>query len=92
MARGNGKNPLSHDVSQETLDTFDKICDEIGPPKYRVLEAAIEVFASLPRELQYALRGNNAADRKLCLDLIAGLLLPREQSPPSPSASRSKSR
>jgi hypothetical protein len=75
MATAKGKIPFSKDINENVFALFETICEELGPPKYRILEAAIEVFALLPREIKYALKANNEEDRKLCFDLIRGLEL-----------------
>ena len=73
MTAKNGKNSISHDVSDAYIQLFDDLYEKLGPPKYRILEAAIEVFATLPTSIQYALKSNNQKDRKLCLDLIRAI-------------------
>ena len=52
MTHKSGKIPLSHDIDEEVFRTFENVCEELGPPKYRILEASIEVFANLPKEVQ----------------------------------------
>ena len=73
MGTAKGKIPFSKDISEEVVAIFDDLYEMLGPPKYRILEAAIEVFAVLPREVQYALKSNNKEDRQLYFDLIRGL-------------------
>jgi len=68
-----GKISFSHKIEESFNECFEKLYQELGPPKYRILEACIEAFAYLPRDIQYRLRGLNAKDRDYCLDLIAHL-------------------
>ena len=71
---------LTNSLDTRVYDLLDQLTIDLGPPKNRILEAAIEVFALLPREIQYALKSNNAEDRQLCFDLIRGLELPLRRS------------
>ena len=64
---------INHDVSDDIYELFDKLCNDLGPPRYKVLEAAIEVFAALPKEAQYVLKSQDENDRKLILDLIRAM-------------------
>jgi hypothetical protein len=91
MATAKGKIPFSKDIGEDVFALFESICEELGPPKYRILEAAIEVFALLPREIKYALKSNNDEDRQLCFDLIRGLELQKRQSVRGPKAKFVKS-
>jgi len=91
MGTAKGKSPLGHDVENCIVELFTTTCEKLGPPKYRVLEVAIEVFAHLPRELQYALKGYDEADRKMVLDLIAGLSQQSIQSERGTKAKSAKS-
>lgn len=91
MATAKGKIPFSKDIAKEYADMFEATYKDLGGHKYRVLEAAIEVFSRLPREVQYALTGYNTGDRQLCFDLIDGLELPLKQSAPARKAKSAKS-
>jgi hypothetical protein len=73
-----GKVAFSHKIEDKFAECFEKMCGELGPPKYRILEASIEVFDALPREIQYRLRGMDQVERKPCLDMLAGLSLTAE--------------
>ncbi len=68
-----GKFTISHDVDGRVKDLFENMCEDLGPPKYKVLEACVEVLSVLPREIQYRLKGQNEEDRTFCLDLIRAL-------------------
>ena len=77
-----GKISFSHKIEESFNECFEKMYEELGPPKYRILEACIEAFAYLPRDIQYRLRGLNAKDRDYCLDLIAHLgSIPKHEEP-----------
>ena len=65
------KASFSHKIDDSFADLFEKLCNQLGPPKYRILEAAIEVFASLPRNIQYRLRGLDHAERKPILEKLS---------------------
>jgi len=90
MGTGQGKITFSKDISEYVVDIFERLYKDLGSPKYRILEAAIESFSELPREFQYALKGYNEADRKLCLDLIRELELRQQRSEPGIKARSSK--
>lgn len=64
---------INHDVNDEIYDLFDSLYNRLGDPKYKILEAAIEVFAALPREAQYVLKAQDESDRKVILDLIRAM-------------------
>ena len=73
MATAKGKIPFNKDISEDVFALFESICEELGPPKYRILEAAIEVFALLPIEMKYVLKSYKKEDRQRCFDLIRGI-------------------
>ena len=65
---------FNHDIHEDTVGVFDRTCEKLGPPKYRVVEAAIEAFAALPNHVQYALKSNNQTDRQYWLNVLNGIL------------------
>jgi len=69
------KVPFSNKIDEQIARQFEQLCSELGPPRYRILEAAIEVFQSLPREFQLRLKAPTPEDRQPCLDAIAKLSL-----------------
>ncbi len=69
---------ISNKISHEAHNVFEQMCDELGPPKNRVIEAAFEAFNALPREIQYRLRSLNPAEREPCFKLLAELSLTEE--------------
>ena len=66
---------FSFEISDDVYDLFDDLCKCLGPPKYKVIEAAIEVFAALPKEAQYILKSQDDADRKVVLEHLNRLNL-----------------
>ena len=71
MAKVTFNNNIEKDVS----DLFERLYDNLGPPKYKILEAAIEVFAALPKEAQYVLKSQDEDDRKAILDRLRAMNL-----------------
>jgi len=70
------KMSFSHKIEEEFAELFEKLYSQLGPPKYRILEAAIEAFSVLPRDIQYRLRGMDPAERKPILDYLATIAVP----------------
>ena len=66
---------VNHDISDDVFKLFDNLCNVLGPPKYKILEACIEVFSALPKPAQHILKSQDESDRKAILDLIQKLNL-----------------
>ena len=66
---------INHDINDDVYELFEILYERLGDPKYKILEAAIEVFAALPKEAQYILKAQDENDRKAVLDHIRGLNL-----------------
>jgi hypothetical protein len=66
---------VNHNINDDVFELWDEMCKLLGPPKYKVLEAAIEVFAALPKEAQYVLKSQGDDDRKAILDHLRELNL-----------------
>jgi len=66
---------LGFKVNEDVAELFEKLCETLGPPKYKILEAAIEVFAALPKDAQYVLKSQDDADRKVVLEHLKKLNL-----------------
>ena len=64
---------FNHTIDEKVVKVFEELYEILGPPKNRILEACIEAFSALPREVQYRLKGQSEQDRKFCLDLIRAL-------------------
>ena len=62
-------------VNKDIKELFDSLFESLGSPKYKIVEAAIEVFAALPKEAQYVLKSQDENDRKAILDHIRELNL-----------------
>ena len=77
-----GKISFSHKIEESFNECFEKLYQELGPPKYRILEACIEAFVVLPRDIQYRLKGFNANDRDFCLNLLTKIGIVNEQEEP----------
>lgn len=60
-------------IHTDIAEVFDSLFQTLGPPKYKIIEAAIEVFAALPKEAQRILKSQDESDRKAVLDLIRKL-------------------
>jgi hypothetical protein len=60
-------------LNEDIAEIYDQLSVSLGPPKYKIIEAAIEVFAALPKEAQYVLKSQDENDRKLILDLIRAM-------------------
>ena len=73
-----GKVSFSHKIDDSFAECFEKMCDQLGPPKYRIIEAAIEVFDALPRDIQYRLKGLDPKERELYFKMLANLPLTPE--------------
>ena len=82
---------FNHNVSPEVVELFDELAQKLGPPRYRILEAAIEVFNTLPRDVQYVLKSYDQPDRKLCLDLLRAIQAPIKPEQSARSAKGAKS-
>lgn len=82
---------FSYDIDSESAELFDKLAQKLGPPKYRIIEAAIEVFNTLPREVQYVLKSYEQPDRQLCLDLLRAIQVPIKPAQSARSAKGVKS-
>ena len=68
-----GKVPFSNKIDSSLAESFEKLSQILGFPKFRILESAIEVFSVLHREIQRALCGNDPAERELCLKMLTNL-------------------
>ena len=66
---------FSFRLSKDVAELFESLSNTLGPPKYKILEAAIEVFAALPKEAQYVLKSQNDSDRKVVLEHLRKLNL-----------------
>ena len=86
-----GRTPFGSSMDTEVFELLEKLTEELGPPKNRILEASIEVFAALPLQWQYVLKSNNRKDRALCLDLIRAIGSPEKQGKLAPASKSSKS-
>lgn len=60
-----GKVSFSHKIEESFAECFEKMHARLGPPKFRILEVAIEVFDSLPLDTQHLLKGYNQEKRDL---------------------------
>jgi hypothetical protein len=81
---------LSNSLDSATFELLDRLTEDLGPPKNRILEAAIQVFGALPIEIQLILKSNRQEDRALCLDLIRKLGVPPKPKAPARKANSSK--
>ena len=66
---------FSYEISDGVYDLFDELYNKLRGHKYRIIEAAIEVFAALPKEHQRALVSQDDADRKAILARLRELNL-----------------
>lgn len=66
---------FSFKISAEVKELFDSIYNRLGDPKYKIIEAAIEVFAALPKDAQYILKSQDDSDRKVVLEHLKKLNL-----------------
>lgn len=64
---------FNNKIEDDVKKLFDKLYDNLGPPKFKIIEAAIEVFAALPKPAQRILKSQDESDRKAILDLIRKL-------------------
>lgn len=62
-------------VSPDVAKLFESLYDRLGGPKFRIIEAAIEVFAALPKEAQYILKSQDDEDRKVVLSRLRAMNL-----------------
>lgn len=66
---------FNNKIEDDVKKLFDNLYDSLGPPKYKILEACIEVFSALPKPAQRILKSQDESDRKAVLDLIRKLKL-----------------
>jgi len=71
--------PINHNVSDDVSDLFEELCANLGPPKYKVLEACVLTFSALPKEAQYILKAQNEEDRKEVLSRLRAMSLKSEK-------------
>ena len=64
---------VNHDIDDDVFKLFENLFSSLGPPKYKILEACIEVFSALPKPAQRILKSQDESDRKAILDLIQKL-------------------
>lgn len=64
---------FNNKIEDDVKKLFDSLYDSLGPPKFKIIEAAIEVFAALPKPAQRILKSQDKSDRKAILDLIRKL-------------------
>ena len=80
---------FNHDISEDVARVFEDLLASLGPPRYQIVEAAIEAFAVLPLDIQLRLKAAGSEERQRCFDLLRTLSIapPKAQEP-----SRAKSR
>ena len=61
---------FSHKIDESFVECFEKLYDKLGPPKYRIIEAALEVFDALPNGVQYLLITYNHEEREPIFSLL----------------------
>jgi len=81
---------LNHNVHEHIFETFQNLCEELGPPKYKILEACVEAFSALPLEMQYRLKAQNEEDREICFGLLRAMRTNRQSKKHAQQAKTSK--
>lgn len=64
---------FSNKIEDTFVECFDKMYEKLGGPKFRIIEAAIEVFDTLPDEIQTKLKSYNAELREPILKELSQL-------------------
>ena len=64
---------FNNKVEEETKNVFDGLYDNIGGHKFRIIEAAVDIFAALSWENQLTMVSQNEPERKKVLALIGQL-------------------
>ena len=85
------KVPFSHNIEKNIAELFESLYDELGPPKFKILEACIEAFSALPLEMQYRLKAQNEEDREICFGLLRAMKTNRQSKKRVLQAKTSKS-
>jgi len=67
---------FNNKVDEKTMTTFEDLYDKIGGHKFRIIEAAVDVFAALSWENQMTMISQNQNERKKVLALIGKLNVP----------------
>ncbi len=80
-----GKVPFSNKIDENFNEIFEKLFNQLGPPRYRILEAAIEAFEALPRDAQYRLRSLDPDERKPVLRLLSQIILENKTEAENPA-------
>lgn len=70
-----GKVSFSHKIDESFAECFEKLYARLGPPKFRILEVAIEVFDSLPLDTQHLLKSYNQDKRELIYQILGTVRL-----------------
>jgi len=70
---------LNHDITEEVFKLWEELCSRLGAPKYKILEACIEVFSALPKEAQYVLKSQDEDDRAAILSRLRAMNLKYEK-------------
>ena len=83
---------VSTTLDERSFQILEDLLSELGPPKNRILEAALCAFAALPVEIKYVLRSNRDEDQQMCLDLIRTLGIPSKQVGRASGTKKSKLR
>lgn len=71
---------FSHKIDDSFAECFEKLHARLGPPKFRILEVAIEVFDSLPSDTQHLLKSYNQEQRDLIYRVLGTVRLDSIQS------------
>jgi len=61
---------FSHDIDPAKKEVFDRLADELGVKKYKMLETMIEVFAVLDEDIQRRLLSSHAETRQPALEAL----------------------
>jgi len=71
---------FSHKIEESFAECFEKLYARLGPPKFRILEVAIEVFDSLPLDTQHLLKSYNQDKRELIYKILGKVQLDSTQA------------
>lgn len=75
---------LANKITVESKETLDRLAENSGRHKARIIEAAFAVFEALPPHIQDIMARRDHPDRDLCLSLLSGLAV--SHTPPRPDA------
>ena len=69
---------IGNKIDEKYISIVEEIHSKLGGSKYRIYEAAIDLFNTIPRVLQSALISYDEEEREMILDIISQMKLPQQ--------------